>query len=62
GVAKNLAEGIGGVVVGAALMVFASQWFKRRQQHRLASERAAAETARADRPTADAEPTTSPGS
>lgn len=62
GVTKNLVEGVGGVIVGAALVVFAGQWFKRRQQHGLASERAAAETARTDQSAAESEPTTSPGS
>lgn len=44
GVTKNLAEGIGGLVVGAALVVLASQWLKRRDQGRLATDRADAET------------------
>ncbi|WP_462322490.1 carbon monoxide dehydrogenase [Halochromatium sp.] len=44
GVAKNLAEGVGGVIVGAALVVLASQWLKRRQPGRLATDRTDAET------------------
>lgn len=48
GVAKNLAEGVGGVIVGAALVVLASQWLKRRQQGALATDRTDAETALAE--------------
>ncbi len=44
GVAKNLAEGVGGVIVGAALVVLASQWRKRRQQGALATDRSDTET------------------
>ncbi|WP_242513572.1 carbon monoxide dehydrogenase [Halochromatium salexigens] len=50
GVTKNLVEGVGGVIVGAALVVFASQWFKRRQQRGLATEPAEAEALLAERP------------
>ncbi|MEA1051860.1 hypothetical protein U5801_18915 [Lamprobacter modestohalophilus] len=38
GVAKNLAEGIGGLIVGAALVVLASQWLKRRRKDALATD------------------------
>jgi len=48
GVAKNLAEGVGGVIVGAALVVLASQWLRRRQQGALATDRTDAETALAE--------------
>lgn len=50
GVTKNLVEGVGGVIVGAALVVFASQWFKRRQQPGLVTEAAETEAPLADRP------------
>lgn len=38
GVAKNLAEGIGGLIVGAALVVLASQWLKRRRKDALTTD------------------------
>ncbi|WP_242479080.1 hypothetical protein [Lamprobacter modestohalophilus] len=38
GVAKNLAEGIGGLIVGAALVVLASQWHKRRRKGALTTD------------------------
>ncbi|MBK5940241.1 hypothetical protein [Halochromatium roseum] len=38
GVAKNLAEGIGGLIVGAALVVLTSQWLKRRRKHALTTD------------------------
>jgi hypothetical protein len=48
GVTKNLAEGVGGVVVGAALVVLVGQWLKRRQQRTLATDRGDAEALLAD--------------
>ncbi|MEA3638891.1 MAG: hypothetical protein VBE63_02985 [Lamprobacter sp.] len=51
GVAKNLAEGIGGLIVGAALVVLTSQWLKRRRKDALTTDHtdADAKTGRADR-------------
>jgi hypothetical protein len=48
GVTKNLAEGVGGVVVGAALVVLVGQWLKRRQLRYLATDRGDAEALLAD--------------
>jgi hypothetical protein len=59
GVAKNLAEGVGGVVVGAALVVLVGQWLKRRQQRTLATDRAEADALLADRAASASEPATS---
>ncbi len=43
GVSKNLAEGVGGVIVGAALVVLVGQWVKRRRQATLARDASEAE-------------------
>ncbi|WP_200348050.1 hypothetical protein [Halochromatium glycolicum] len=55
GVAKNLAEGVGGVIVGAALVVVVGQWLKRRQQRTLATDRSQAEALLLDRSTSASE-------
>jgi uncharacterized membrane protein YcjF (UPF0283 family) len=63
GVAKNLAEGVGGVIVGAALVVVVGQWLKRRQQRTLATDRSDAEALLADRSASASEsaPSSPPG-
>jgi ABC-type uncharacterized transport system permease subunit len=51
GVAKNIAEGVGGVVVGAALVVLARHLLRRRDQQRAAPhalEKPAADPAAAE--------------
>jgi len=55
GVSKNLAEGVGGVVVGAALVVLVGHWLKRRQQRSLAVDRSSAEALLADQPSSAGE-------